>query len=61
MSTASQHKEAVDRPHGSFPVLSGRVDPKMVEWALARLHISKAELVKLAVVDFITRMMKEAA
>lgn len=33
----------------------------MVEWALHRLRITKAELVKLAVVDFITRMMKEAA
>jgi len=38
-----------------------RVDPALVEWATSRLKITKAELVERAVVDFITRLMKEAA
>lgn len=58
MSKSMQDRPLVDKSH---PVLSGRVDPTLVEWARQHLHLSKAELVKVAVVEYVTRAMREAA
>jgi len=58
MSIATRDKSTVD---GSHPVVSTRYDPQLIGWALARLNITKAELVKRALDDFMAKLMKEAA
>ena len=58
MSRTPQDTAPVDRSH---PVLSGRVDPTLVEWAEKNLGLSKAALVKVAVVEYVTRAMRDAA
>lgn len=58
MSKSMQDTPLVDRSH---PVLSGRVDPALVEWAEKNLGLTKAALVKVAVVEYVTRAMREAA
>jgi hypothetical protein len=58
MSTRVQDSPSVA---GSHPVVSTRYDARLVDWAIQRLGISKAELVKRALDDFMARLVKEAA
>ena len=50
----SPKKQTRPLPH---PVISGRVDPAIVEIATDRLKISRAELVKRAIIEFVSRLI----
>jgi hypothetical protein len=61
MSTATQDRPTVNESHGSYPTISTRYDPRLVEWATDRLRISKAELVKRALDDLMAKIMRAEA